>query len=83
MSKYEPLGWYLEMSKKKYVFLTFSEIEEILGFTLSDYLYKYSVAWVGTAEKSPTHVLKAVLFDHGYQVDTVDLQAKKVVFFRL
>ena len=83
MSKYQPLGKYLQGTGKKYVNLTFFEIEKILGFTLPDYLYKYPAGWYGTAAASPTHRQKVVWCSYGYQVDTLDLQEKKVGFYKV
>ena len=80
MSKYEPLGQYLERTGDNHVELTFAEIEEILGFTLPDYLYEYPAGWYGTAEASPTHRQKVVWCRHGYQVETIDLTARNVRF---
>ena len=83
MSKYEPLGKYLEKTGENYVSLTFSQIEEILGFELIKSLKKYPVSWYGTAEGSPTHVWKVIWCSYGYQVDTVDLDAQKVTFYKV
>jgi len=83
MSKYEPLGKFLERTRKNRVKLTFSEIEEILGFRLPCYLYKYPAGWYGTARASPTHRQKVVWCSYGYQVETVDLVEKKVSFRKI
>ena len=80
MSKYEPLGLYLSNNGMNSISLTFTEIEDILGFTLPDYLYIHEAGWYGTAEGSPTHVQKKVWCSYGYQVDTIDIHAQKVVF---
>lgn len=82
-SKYEPLGKYLENVGKSKITLTFSEIEDILGFELPKYLYQYPAGWYGTAEGSPTHRQKAVWNAYGYQVENVDLYRKTVVFYKL
>ncbi|MCL2751974.1 MAG: hypothetical protein FWE62_04365 [Firmicutes bacterium] len=83
MSKYEPLGQYLEKSGKEKVELSFSEIENILGFKLIDSLRKHQIAWYGAAEKSPTHVWKKVWCSYGYQVETVNLDEGCVVFCKV
>lgn len=44
------------------------------------YLQKYGACWYGTAEGSPTHVAKAVWQAVGYQVETINLLKKEVVF---
>ncbi|MCL2371069.1 MAG: hypothetical protein FWC80_07585 [Firmicutes bacterium] len=83
MSKYEPLGKYLERTGHNQVSLSFSEIENILGFELIESLKKHPMTWYGVAEKSPTHVWKKVWCAYGYEVKTVDLDAKKVVFYKV
>jgi hypothetical protein len=83
MSKYEPLGKYLKSIGKKYIDLTFMEVENILSFELPYSLYKYPQAWYGTGEKSPTHVWKVVWYKYGYQVDYVELDKKKVRFYKV
>ena len=83
ISKYEPLGKYLEKTGLNKVTLLFSEIENILGFGLIDSLRKHQIAWYGAAEKSPTHVWKKVWCKYGYQVETVNLEEEKVVFYKL
>jgi len=83
MSKYEPLGKYLENTRKNNIRLTFKEIETILQFKLPKYLYKYPAGWYGTAEGSPTHRQKVVWCKYGYQVETVDLIELYVVFRKL
>jgi len=80
MSKYKPLGMYLENCRENIVSLTFAEIESILGFSLPVYMLRHAACWYGTAEASPTHVAKGVWCSHGYQVDTLDLIAKTVAF---
>jgi len=83
MSKYELLGKHLENSGKTTVNLTFTEIESILKIEkLPKSLYKYPAAWYGTAEGSDTHVWKMVWCRYGYQVKTVNLDAKNVVFVK-
>ena len=83
MSKYEPLGKYLEQSGERQLSLSFFEIENILGFELIDSLRKHPMAWYGAAEKSPTHVWKKVWCAYGYEVKTVDLDVGQVVFHKV
>lgn len=80
MSKYDPLGKFLERNNSNTIAMTFDEIEEVLGFELPMYLQKYGACWYGTAEGSPTHVAKAVWQAVGYQVETINLLKKEVVF---
>ena len=83
MSKYEPLGKYLERIGQKRITLKFTEIESVLGFDLIDTLRKHAAAWYGTAEKSPTHVWKKVWCAYGYEVETVNLEQEQVVFYKV
>jgi hypothetical protein len=83
MSKYEPLGKFLKSTEKKYINLTFMEVEEILSFKLPYSLYKYPHVWYGDGKKSPTHVWKVVWYKYGYQVDIVDLDKKEVRFYKV
>lgn len=83
ISKYEPIGKYLEETGLNKITLSFSEIENILGFPLPKYLYQYEAGWYGTAEGSPTHRQKAVWCSYGYQVESVDLPNKIVIFYKL
>ncbi len=81
MSKYDPLGEYLEKENQDSITLTFLQIEDIVEFSLPKYLRKYVAGWYGTAEGSPTHVQKAVWQAAGYQVENVNL-SKEIVTFR-
>ena len=83
MSKYEPLGKYLEQLGKKRIPLNFCEIESVLGFGLIESLKKHPMAWYGTADKSPTHVWKKVWCAYGYEVETVNLEEERVVFCKV
>ena len=47
-TKYQPLADYLANSGKNHVTLTFSQIEEILGFTLAPSHRKYKENWNNT-----------------------------------
>ncbi|MDR2590401.1 MAG: hypothetical protein LBC71_05390 [Oscillospiraceae bacterium] len=80
MSKYEPLGIYLDGIGEDNIELSFDEIEKILQFKLPDYLHNYPAGWYGTPEASPTHRQKAVWSKYGYKVKTVDLGSKTVIF---
>ena len=80
MSKYNPIGIYLESRNDISIKLSFSDIERILGFELPNYLKDYVAGWYGTAEGSPTHRQKAVWCGVGYQVDNVNLSKQEVIF---
>ena len=83
MSKYDPLGKYLENSEKNCIKLSFAEIEKIINEKLPNSLYEYPAAWYGTAKGSPTHRWKVVWNNYGYRVDKVDLNEKNVTFIKI
>lgn len=73
-SKFTELRTFLENSGKVRITLTFSEIENILGETLCASAYKYKVYWY----PSPTHTCALMIQEANYQVEYVDLNAKKI-----
>lgn len=83
MSKYEPLGKYLETKNEQTIRMSFEEIENVLGFELAKSFHKYRVAWLGSAEASPRHVAKAVWQSAGYTVSMVDLVSQYVIFEKI
>ena len=54
MTKYEPITTYLNLSKKQRVKLTYSEIEEILGFDLPPSARNHK-PWWNNNDKSHSH----------------------------
>jgi len=83
MSKYTPLGKYLEKTGQIRITLTFAEIEQIIGGKLPAYLRKWEAGWYGTAGGSPTHYQKKAWCSAGYQVETLELGSEKVVFYKV
>lgn len=82
MSKYNPLGEYLELQGQNKITLTFSKIEDILGFKLPKSAREYTAWWSGTAEGAK-HVQCEVWCNYGYQVETLNLIDETVIFYKL
>lgn len=78
MSKYDPLGKYLENSNKEIVQLNYEEIEKILCDKLPDTSYK-NKAWWSNNDRS--HVQSASWSDIGYMVNEIQL-GEYVVFVK-
>lgn len=77
MTKYEPLTTYLNLCKKTSIKLTYSEIEEILGFELPLSARKYK-EWWGNGRSHPNSQSKA-WEEAGYKTTDVIL-GESVVF---
>jgi hypothetical protein len=75
MAKYDQLTEWLQKPKLP---LTFAEIEQIIGVKLppSASLYR---PWWGNEAKADSRHCHAWL-DAGWEIDSVDLKAKRVVF---
>ena len=78
MSKYHALRDFLLQSKKERLDMSFSEIEEILGFPLPKSAYEYSAWWANEAEGQ--HVQKQGWMDAGYETSDLKLMQKQVTF---
>jgi hypothetical protein len=78
MSKYEPLGKYLAQQSRSHVPMTFGEIERLLGKRLPP--SKSNRAWWSN---NPTNnVMTRQWLDAGYETESVDIAAEKLVFRR-
>lgn len=79
MSKYEPLGKYLSQQSRSHLPMTFGEIERILGGKLPP--SKSHRAWWSN---NPTNnVMTRQWLDAGYETESVDIAAEKLVFRRV
>lgn len=78
MSKYNPLGVYLEDSKVKIVKLSYAEIEKILCDKLPETASK-NKAWWSNNDRS--HVQSAAWSDVGYLVNEIQL-GEYIVFVK-
>lgn len=59
--------------------MTFSELEQVLGFTLPKSAYAYPAWW---ANNGQGHTHAQAWLDAGYKVEDVDLRAKTVGFLK-
>lgn len=73
--KYYKLKNYLIQSKKSVVMLSFSDIEEIIGFTLPSSAYKYRALW----SNSESHPIALAWLNAGYLSDQVNIGEQTVV----
>ena len=74
--KYYKLTNYLKYSNKDIIELTFTDIENILGFKLSESARKYRPCWANTSSISfPCSWMKV-----GYEVAYIDMENEKVTF---
>ncbi len=76
MTKYEPLTTYLNLHKKERIKLTYSEIEEILGFELPPSARKYREWW---SNNDTSHTYSKSWGEAGYKTTDVIL-GESVVF---
>ena len=79
MSKYDPLNSHLKSHPNLVVPMSFAQIERILGFALPASAYEYPAWW---SNHVSSHVQAQAWANAGYQVEQLDLAAKKVVFKR-
>ena len=77
MGKYEALGSYLSKLRKESEFLSFTEIEKILGFPLPDSARAYRAWWAN--DKTHVQAMDGWL-SSGWKVDSVDLNEEVVAF---
>ena len=77
ISKYSSLRRFLFSSGKDYLTLTFSRIEEVLGFELPKSAYKHNAWWANGSHAHADAWLSA-----GYKVEQVNLDSQRVSFRR-
>lgn len=80
MSKYTPLKHYLARHATREAPLTFSEVENILGFSLPRSARTHAPWWAN--ETSGGHVQARAWMDAGWRTSRVDIPAQKVTFIR-
>ena len=79
MSKYEPLGAFLQSRDAEAVPMTFAQIEKLIGAKLPPSA-KYRAWW----SNNPTNsVMTKVWLEAGFRSESVDLGARKLVFRRV
>jgi hypothetical protein len=74
--KYNKLEHYLAQSKSAVLKLTFSQMEEILGFPLAESAHKYPAFWSNSESQS----FALAWLNAGYLSEQVNLTAQTVVF---
>jgi len=77
LNKYSPLTKFLNDCQKDNVSLSFSEIEEILNFSLPKSAFEYRPFWAN----SETHSIALSWLTAGFKIVEVDLE-KKIAIFR-
>lgn len=78
MGKYEPLGQFLKSQTRDFVPMTFREIENILSAKLPP-SKKYPAWW---SNNPSNNVMTKHWLDAGYETESVDIGAGKLVFRR-
>lgn len=79
MSKYKPLQDYLSNTKAKFIDLTFSDIEKILGFKLPPSSLKHRAWW---SNNSSNNVMTEAWLNAGYETQNVDIESRRLRFLR-
>lgn len=74
--KYFRLRQYLSDTKEPILAMSFSDIEEILGFQLSASAYKYPAIW----SNSDSHPLAVAWLNAGYRSEQLSLSRQTIVF---
>ena len=74
--KYYKLRQYLSDTKETVLIMSFSEIEEILGFRLNASAYKYPAIW----SNSDSHPLAVAWLNAGYRSEQLSLSRQTIVF---
>lgn len=74
--KYYKLRQYLSDAKETVLIMSFSEIEEILGFQLNASAYKYPAIW----SNSDSHPLAVAWLNAGYRSEQLSLSRQTIVF---
>ena len=79
MSKYDPLTSHLAARNSDYISMSFSEIEQQLGFPLPESSRKHRAWW---SNNPSNNVMTKAWLAAGYETAHVDLEAEKLQFVR-
>jgi hypothetical protein len=79
MSKYSPLGEFLQRQRAVEISMTFTEIERMIGAKLPPSSLQYRPWWANDS----SHVQSKVWLDAGFRTEQVDLGNRNVVFRRV
>ena len=74
--KYQKLTEYLLKNGQKEIHLTLEKIQEILGFPLDASAYQYREFWANCTASTKAYSW----MDAGYEIITIDLKEKTLVF---
>ena len=77
MIEYQKFGSYLEKLNGKPVYITFEEIEKILGEKLPDSAYQYDAWW----SNSDSHPLMKIVLSKNWKSQNLDLNLKQIEFY--
>lgn len=80
MGKYEPLGQFLRQQEASYVAMTFADIERVLGSKLPPSSKDHRAWW---SNNPSNNVMTRQWLDAGYETESVDLAAEKLVFRKI
>ena len=78
MSKYEPLENFLRSSGQESVRMSFSELEQILGFPLPESAYHYNAWWENDGH---THPQARAWMNAGYKTELANPKEQTVCFY--
>lgn len=80
MSKYAPLGGYLQRQRVDRITLTFSQIEQILGFVLPASAHTFRQWWEN--DEQSNRAPASSWMEAGWKTVDVSLTAGRVTFIR-
>jgi hypothetical protein len=80
MSKYDPLGAYLESREAAETPMTFAEVEAVIGSALPPASGRYAAWWSNNPQNN---VMTRVWLNAGFRTERVDLAGRKLVFRRV
>lgn len=80
MGKYDPLGHYLEGQSADSIDANFTQLEDILGFTLPPSAYRHQAWWANEAHGSHSH--SRSWQNAGWETANVDTNRRTVRFQR-
>jgi hypothetical protein len=80
VSKYDNLAGFLKSQTVERVAMTFSQVENVLGFKLPASAREYPAWW---ANEHKTHVQARAWLTAGFETESVDLSSRNLVFKRV
>lgn len=78
MTKYDPLGRFLEAGKGCELQMTFKNVEEVVGFTLPRSARKHRAWWANPNDRSHPHAQGWMR--HGFKTCEVDMASERLSF---